>query len=148
MNGPLHVNQTSRGARQVWRTFSQNFKHTCEHVAGVCLCLCLTLVMMSGSPCSSPPFRVNPHGAPPFSCTWMCWKETSCSTVSIKTHSTPSIRRAISTQTQSLLLDQQPECTGMRGQAVMGFLLAEEVLHTEESVWVTGETSTQDRASL
>lgn len=43
----------------------------------------LTLVMMSGSPCSSPPFSVKPHGAPPLSWTWMWWKDTSCSTVSI-----------------------------------------------------------------
>lgn len=43
----------------------------------------LTLVMMSGSPCSSPPFNVNPQGAPPLNWTWMWWKETSCSTVSI-----------------------------------------------------------------
>lgn len=56
--------------------------------------------MMSGSPCSSPPFRVNPHGAPPFSCTWMCWKDTSCSTVSIMTSvlSAPSDRHAITMQ--------------------------------------------------
>lgn len=56
--------------------------------------------MMSGSPCSSPPFRVNPHGAPPFSCTWMCWKETSCSTVSIVTSvpSAPSDRHAVTIQ--------------------------------------------------
>lgn len=43
----------------------------------------LTLVMMSGSPCSSPPFSVNPQGAPPLNWTWMWWKDTSCSTVSI-----------------------------------------------------------------
>lgn len=42
---------------------------------------------MSGSPCSSPPFSVKPQGAPPLSWTWMWWKETSCSTVSI-----PSLR--------------------------------------------------------
>ncbi|TNN41926.1 hypothetical protein EYF80_047922 [Liparis tanakae] len=38
---------------------------------------------MSGSPCSSPPFSVKPQGAPPLSWTWMWWKETSCSTVSM-----------------------------------------------------------------
>lgn len=80
----------------------------------------LTLVMMSGSPCSSPPFRVNPHGAPPFSCTWMCWKDTSCSTVSIMTSmlsAPPCNHNATSSR--------QPETSGMRGQAVgwpvMGF---------------------------
>lgn len=40
--------------------------------------------MMSGSPCSRPPFSVNPHGAPPCSWTWMWWKDTSCSTVSMR----------------------------------------------------------------
>lgn len=39
--------------------------------------------MMSGSPCSRPPFSVNPQGEPPFSWTWIWLNETSCSTVSI-----------------------------------------------------------------
>lgn len=56
-----------------------------------CCVHALTLVMMSGSPCSSPPFSVNPQGAPPLNWTWMWWKETSCSTVSILSPSAPFV---------------------------------------------------------
>lgn len=117
-NLQLHMSLQKKPARAL----CEDCRKTRETLPFPLLTRVLTLVMMRGSPCSSPPFRVKPHGAPPLSWTWIWLKDTSCSTVSIPWWFTLTLQSSFtSPRPRSPLPPSLSNCPAWgEGQAALG----------------------------